>query len=620
MADIWYVDPTVATTSGSGSFSDPLKTITAGLGKLTRAADQILRIRGGFYYDETLPGTQFSNVIIEPYGESGNPCIDGLTYLPVGTVWTDEGAADAGGRIFSIQLGTAQDVKRVFAATTKSGILLSQRVLGEALRRAPDQNLGGMTATTDTLASIKAALNVNDQWYGAGAALTYKLYMWTPSQFQDPSTYYQGLGITQSGAGTPNGFGSGFNLYNTRNAQIRNIQVRGATGWSYQIAVDDTVTFPNEDIVFYQCESVGALEHFRVSQNAKSQLYPTVIRRVTFRECYADTYSSAKEQEPNIGYAKLSAKDQYYIGGRVEDVQIVDCVGINPTHAATSIGAWDAAGAMPRRSGYLRHRAYASSWASYARGLNVALTEESCYVTGCLFQGMNVMSQLAGSIKVTASRWTGMRQAIRKPGNSTESTDGWIAMTGYRNDQGNGSVGADRYVDMRPNRLVFANNSCDGCYGYPLQFTLFTYPGTEAIKAVPSMTDSSFFFWNNVLLDTQPSRTGKVYLNTYTEGTLSLGVQSLRNNAIFGGAGVTPSAKWGATTYADMNLAPGHSDNINVNPMVDADMRPRAGSPLISAGRHIGYFRDYAGRPFKLLTSIGPFEDFTMQPRQQRAA
>lgn len=631
---IKYVDSSVA-VDGDGSLATPFKFISSGLATLNRQVDQVLRIRGGRFYDVTsasgIASLGISNVIIEPYGESGNPCIDGLTYLPVGTVWTDEGGLTSGpGNLWSIQLGTAQTVRRVFAATTKSGVLLSQRVLGEALRRTPNSTSGASAAglpasavTTDTIASIKQTITENDPWYGAGATLTFKLYMWTPSALLDPSTYYQGLGIVQAGTGSGQGgtFGTSFgiNLFNSQRVAVRNLKVRGASSWPLGVSVDDNTTLC-EDITFYQCESDGSINGLRFSQYAKSTAYPTAIRRARAIECVFDSSSSAKETEPNQAYSLLSAANSSYINGRVDDVAFIDCVSINPTHASASIGAWDAAGAKPMRSGFLRHTARAEAWASYSRGLDMAMCESSCFVTNCLFIGMNVCSQLAGGTKVTGNRWKGMRAAIRKPSAGT-TTDGWIALTGYRGNTraaNDPDVGTDQYYDMRPDGLVFANNSCDGCYGNPVEVTVFTSDSTEAIKPVPSYKDNSFFFFNNVLVDTAPGRAGKPYVFTLEEGTLTVGTQMFANNAVFAGAGNTPSARWRGTTYTDINTAPGHSANLIVDPVIDSDMRPRSGSPLLAAGRYIGYYQDAANKPFKLPSCIGAFEDYSILPRERR--
>lgn len=613
MANIWYVDSSMPDDTGDGlSPATAFKNWNTARAKLNRTEGQILRVRGGRYYGaDTLGsgvgGFVVSNVTIEPYGESGNPCIDGITWLaPASGGWTLEGPADAGGQVWSIQLGTSAAVARVYAASTNGGILLGQRVLGEALRRAPDTTFGGITATADNLTSIKANLNQNDAWYGAGSALTYKLYMWTPSTLQDPSLYYQGIGLVQSGAGTL-GITSAFSLVKTQNFRVNNIDIRGASSFSVQIAVVDTETMVNEDITFYQCKSSAALQHFRASQ-VSTAAYLTVIRKVEFRECIADTYSSAKEQEINQAYSKLSAADQFRFEGKIADVRAVDCVSIDNTHAALALGAYDSVNALPRRTGFLRHTVRAASYMAYSRSINMNMCEPSCYVTNCTFIGQNTVAQINGSGRVTGNRWLGMRKYIRKPSTPEATTDGWVAFSGFRIDQGNATIGIDRYLDLRPEGLLFAHNSCDGCYGTPVEVDIFGTSIGIGSKSLTPIKENSLFFINNLMIDTNPERVGKPYLTTYNDPSITMTTQTFANNLIYNGTGSPSSAKWAGVTYASLHDAPGHSGNITANPKVDADLVPSKDSPAISAGLYTGTLIDHIGKRFGVKPTIGAFE------------
>lgn len=622
MGNIWYVDPTSPTNGSGTSPGDPLNTIAAGYAKLNRTLDQILRVRAGYCYDivpgVALPGLGVSNVTIEPYGDGEQPIIDGLTWLaPMAGGWTPEGAATglgAPGYIWSRQLGTASDVKRVFAASTNNGIIISQRVLGEALRRAPNDAASaaplGITVTTDSLASILATLNQNDPWYGSGTTLGWKLYMWTPSQLQDPSMYYQGLAVVQSGAGTP-GIGFGVNIFNTKNLAVNNLTVRGSTSWPFQVAVNDNNTILCEDISFYQCKAIASVNGFKISSSATSTAYAIGVRRVEIRECEADSWTSAKEQEPNSAYDKLSAQNQFSIQGRVSEITVIDSISRNPFHAALSMGAWDSAGAKPIRSGFTRHRGIVSPWATYARSLDVSLCENTCYVESCDFYGFNVVAQLAGAARIESNAWRGMRKWIRKPGDANNTTDGWVTFTGYRGNTrspNDAQVGADQYFDMRPDGMVFAHNSCDGCYGTPMEFNVYDPGSTGATKPAPSFVNGSLSLWNNLMLDIIPERVGKPFITTNQSGGLTVGVQSAERNAFYVGEGRTPTARWQGTTYTDINAIPGFKNNITSNPMVDADMRPLPGSPLIAAGKYIGTKIDINEKRRALKPTIGAYE------------
>lgn len=611
-----YVDPTVADNSGDGSQAQPKKYIDSVLRVLKFATDKNVLMRGG-YCHSVEPGTTWNtgldvtNATIGAYwlpgDEPGNPMIDGINWLAPGAkTWTLEGPADAGGFVWSVQLGTANDVKRVWAGSANTGMRLSQRTMGDALRRTPDDNRFGIPVTTDTIASIKATLNVNDAWYGAGSALTYKLYMWT-SDDRDPATYYGGLAIAQSGTDTV-GIGSMFSIFTTKKLAVSDIDMRGATAWPVQITVTDSPAVACEDITFTRCKAYGSIQGFRVSQNS-TLAYNTVVRRITFRECVADTLTCAREQEPGQAYTRFSAQDQYFIGGRVLGVQFVDCVSINPGHAAISIGAWDAIGARPIQSGYLRHRVEVADFCTYARSLNMAGCESSCYIQNCTFIGTNVVGQIAGSGRVTGNKFFGLRKAIRKPSNATQATDGWLSVTCYRTVSGNGSVGNDNVLDLRPENLLIANNSCSGSYGTPLEVDLFIADAGRPAKPVPlTIPDGAFIFQNNIIIDTVPGREGKPYMTTYNDNGMSLGTQIFRSNLIYNGTGKPSSAKWGATTYPSLHSAPGHIGNLTLDPKVDKNLIPMEDSPLIRAGRFCGTTVDFTGKRFGLKPTIGAHE------------
>lgn len=626
---IRYVDPVNGNDANNGETPQTAKkTLQSVVSIINRSSDnKIIRIRGGHCHEPT-PGTawwnSFSgfNVTIEAYWLEGdeptNPLLDGVTWLSKDSGgWFNEGAATNGGYVWSIALGTGSTVRRVWSNASNNGVRRSQRTLGDALRRTPDYKFDplGITPTGSNLPSIKDKLSVTDNWFCADAALGWKLYMWTPYDNVDPSKHYNGLGVAQSGAGT-NGIGSGFTLYNSRNFAIKNIDVRAATAFAFAISVTDTDAVV-EDISFYRCGSFGTLQSFRVAQTSTAA-YLTCISRVELRECFADPLTSAKEQEPNQGYSIMSGADQYDIRGKVRDVQIVDCIGRNPTHAAMSLGGWDGAGAITTRSGYLRHTVICDDWCTYSRSLNMNFADSSCYVKNCTIIGTNVVAQLAGSAEVTGNKFFGLRKAIRKPSTPAQATDGWVAANCYRGTLTNGAVGNDGYYDTKPSGLLFANNMCDGCYGTPVEVLVYSSTEGAAAKPQASLVDNSFMFWNNVLIDTVPERAGKPYLATDQTGGLSVGTQSFRNNLIYCGEGVTPTARWQGVTYADINSAPGHSGNLTVNPLVDAQLKPLPGSPLARAGVYCGVTRDHDGKRFGLKPAIGAHEIVGTPTRQTR--
>lgn len=641
MADIIrYVDPLAINDDGDGltpqtarKFFTTVATGSSGTGNVVnRSFDRkIIRMRGGVYHQsKAANGWTGSvsgwNVVFEPYwlpgDEKTNPAIDGLTWLPEdANGWTLEGAADQGGHVWSRQLGTGQTVRRVWTNAKNNGFKRSERTLGDALRRTANKTQDGKTKTDNNIASIKATLSPTEQWYGADGTLTFKLYMWTPGndpELDNPSKHYKGLAVAQGGAGTF-GFSFGFGMFNSRDFHVHMIDVLGAATTAYGLTVTDTDAV-NKNISFFGCNALGTFSGVKATQIA-TPAYLTAIDNVEFRMCHVDPLTSAIEQEPNEAFSLISAVDQYDIRGKVRKVSVIDCSGRNPGHAGVNLGSWDSAGAKPIQTGYLRHRVECDEWASYSRSIGMSLCEPSCYILGSTFVATNVVGQLAGSGIVAGNKFLGLRKGIRKVSDAANSFDGWINIAIYRADGNNANVGSDKYWDMKPDRLIFANNSCDGCHGTPVDLYYFLSTDTTALaaKAQTPLADKSFLYYNNLFIDSVPERIGKpVIVGASYPGAPALGVQSFVKSLFYCGLGVTPSAKWNGTTYANLNDLPGAEGLMWVDPMVDADMRPLPGSPLAQAGRYIGPLKDRDGKRFGMRPSIGAHEIPPPVVRRQR--
>lgn len=638
---IRYVDPLAPNDDGDGltpqtarKFFTTLATGSSGTGNVVnRSLDRkIIRMRGGLCHGPKTANLWTGsvsgwNVVFEPYwlpgDEQTNPLIDGLTWLDEDAGgWTLEGTADKGGYFWSRQLGTSQTVRRVWTNAKNTGLKRSERTLGDALRRTANKTQDGFTLTADNLASIKATLSSTEQWYGAGSTLTYKLYMWTPggTEADNPSKYYKGLAIAQAGAGTF-GFGFGFGFFNSRDFHVRNIDVRGAATTTFAIAVTDTDAIC-QNITFYRCQALGTFSGFRITQIATAA-YLTAIENVEVRECHVDPLTSALEQEPNEAFSLISSADQCDIRGKVKKVSFIDCSGRNPGHAGVNLGSWDSAGAKPIQTGYLRHRVECDDWASYSRSIGMSLCEPSCYIIGCTFKGTNVVAQLAGSGAVVGNKFIGLRKGIRKISDAFNSFDGWFNIAIYRADGLNANVGNDKYWDMKPEGLLVAHNSCDGCYGTPIDLIYFKENNATALnaKAQTPLADNSLMVYNNLFIDSVAERAGKpMVVVASAAGAPDMGVQTFRRNAFYSAIGQPVTVRYKGTPYTDINSVPGFQGNMTQNPRVGSDLKPRPDSPLIAAGQYVGAVADYRGKRFGRQPTIGAYEVDAPVRRKKRTA
>jgi hypothetical protein len=583
--------------------------------------NQSIFLRTGRFYDVTsvgagIPSIQRAHVKIRPYGtDSGNPCLDGRNWIaPNTSLFTYEGPAAGGGAVWSIQRGTTNQVARVFAASTNNGVLLSQRTIGEALRRAQDSVL-------DTLPSIQANLSESDCWYGAGSALGYRLYMWTPSQFIDPSVYYQGLSFYQSGAGTT-GFVNAFSITKAQDILVQDIDVIGSRGAAFSVTAADTDTMPTCNIIIERCTTWAThASAVRVQQSVSAAGIAAdawLLSDVLIKDCAGYTNSGPREQEPNTNYAWHSqASDMYMALDRVQNVVFDGCLSVDARHSAFASGTFAANSTKSRSVKFVRCEARASAWNTYARGFGLGDCEPSVVIEQCTFDGMNVRSQPNGSVRVRGCVFKNSRSFMR----DLPDTDGHISVESYILDRGTAGIGNERYIYVQPIDIVIENCSFGPSSGPAIDVLAYYANPQAGTLPFAQVNSGTITVRNNLFLDTHSKRVGKPFASLRGEGPLVIGTQTFENNAIYRPTGDVPSVVYTtgstpvSTTY-NVNTAPGFVSTLTVDPKVSKDMRPLSGSPLIGSGKYMGHSAGNDGRRFNFSPSIGAFEYFA--PAKQR--
>lgn len=625
----WYVD-----ASASGD-ANPNNATTPALAKqhlmpvmffLNRTLDQNIWIKAGYYYDVTavgagMAGLVASHVKIRRYGTGGNPVIDGRNWIAPGSNrFTPEGPGPNGGFVWSLQIGTAEPVHRVFANSVNNGILLNQRTDGYGLRRIPDKAAGQtiLPATIDNLAYVKNALKPECPWYGSGAGLGFKLYMLTPVD-QDPATYFAGLSFIQAGAGTV-GFDCAFRITQAQDILIQGLDFAATRSEAIVIGGVDTAAVTCCSIRILDCNFkqvlTNAVKVQSISSNAGIAADRVVVSDVLVKRCTMDVSSNALEQETdNDLYGRLvAASDLIAFFDRIDQVRAEDCIIINAYHTAAALGASDAKSSRPRRTGFRRIKAIASSWNAYARAYESKPCERSCFFDQVYAEGMNVRSQFVGAPLVTSPKFVGARAAIRKDG----ATDGHLVFETYIGETKNPAVtGEERYIPQEPEDVRIYNGTFGPSPGTPIQFN--TYQAGSALgggRPPAQFAAGTVTIKNALFLDTDPLRSALPVLSSYVE--VPMGVQNVDNCAVYKGAGITPTVLLSGSTY-NIAAAPGFVDIMTVNPMVDAQLQPLQNSPLIGNGKRVASkLRDITGREMKTRASIGAHEDFHIYNRTAR--
>lgn len=515
------------------------------------------------------------------------PILDGLTYENAGsTGWTHEGSG-----VWSKWFANTK-AKRIWFGSNSAGVRISDRTIGTAYRRTPG-------ATADTLPAITAALSNSDRWHPAGSALGWKLYVYTGSTTINPPDFYGGLAMLICDGATI-GAEEGIFVTQCAGARVEHIHVRGTNGEAGRVASATTDTVATDDIIIKECISsctgVAGIWAIRPGIENNANLRKKISNSYIV-DIVADSKSSQYEQDPTTAYSHISTMDMFTVYGNTENCHMWGLQAINSAHVGVTLGGQ--LNNEPNGCSISDSLVKFDSWVTYGRGIASSRMTNS-KIFGITVDGQNVRSQFADG-HVVASLWKNFRASIRKPG-----TDEWAAVESYVYDYGNSGAGEYRYETRQPRDLLVANNTVilpvASGGAYPLLFTTYssTYPVTEPNP--PINADTVRVLNNLVILSESRS-----WLGCFANGG-AIADQQVKNNIIYTSGGADPTVRWAGATVG-MNTRAGQTGNMNVDPKLGPDYKPRKGSPAISAGIATGAtYPDLDGTAYALLPTIGAYQ------------
>jgi hypothetical protein len=176
-------------------------------------------------------------------------------------------------------------------------------------------------------------------------------------------------------------------------------------------------------------------------------------------------------------------------------------------------------------------------------------------------------------------------------------------------------------------RVSWLRNSASRCdYGFRLRCRSFgALYGLAAVVADNLVVDTQY---DCIVMSAQFGLTNKTLIinNSFVgigrsavRQTYSVSSWALKNNLFkSSGAEVALSILGGTPPASDANCLAGFGTNyvgmpdpgsdMSADPRLDASGRPRDGSPLIAAGAHMGYRRDFDGKQRPNPPAIGAFD------------
>lgn len=586
-----YVDATMPDDTGNGLTTGTAKRTPRAAQNLSVAGDIIL-VKTGLCYAPSGGLFMFfsgvSNVTIDSYGTaSDKPMFDGLTYENPGAAgWTY--ISDG---IWKKTFGPTF-IRRLWVGSRSSGSLITQRVLGDAKRRATGVALltGAPTAPNPlTEAIVLPTLSTHDIWFGAGAALSYALYVYTGTAAIDPPTYYDGLAFIQADNSTVGGI-NGIYVENQTYIHASNIHFRGMGAYGIRLAAQNSNTRDVANCLFEDCTVTAPYQGAFLSR-ITGQLSPT--RRVTgttARRIYCDYESSPDEQEPDVTYGYLSgASDLFSISDGSIGITVEGCTAINSSHNGLVIGSAAMRTTPPIGSRLLYNTVFYDLWQTYGRGIST-LDGEQGIVSGNKIINQNTRSQLQGAARIIGNVWYNLRPSVRKP-----IVGQWVAIESYMYPGFQSGLSAEGYIRINPIAMVISNNVV---YGPPeLTAIIMNYFQTPIGDAGHTFSAGAVTVQNNIIY----LPTGK-FVTTMEETGKTIGQQTFTNNTIYNATVGDSKFTWRLTNYT-INAAPGASGNNERHPHLDYNHLP--GDVLMRTGGVAIEGRDYYGKEFQTAAPIG---------------
>lgn len=592
-----YVDASRPDDSGSGLTTATAKRTPRAAQLIAKPGDKIL-LKTGYCYDPSSNGLFFhinyqSDLEIGTYGTaSDKPILDALTYQNPGVAgWTY-----VSGGVWKKKFASFY-IRRLWVGSTSLGNLISNRTVGTAKRRATGAGLTG-TGANPSEASILAALNSRDIWFGGGPATSYTLYVYTGTASIDPPRYYGGLAFIQSD-NVSVGSVTGIHVENQSGIYAHGLHIRGCGTVGIQLYSQNSNVRDVSDCLFEDITVTHPWEGAFRSRIAR-QLAPAFrCKSTTVRRVYSDYSTHPDEQEPDMSYNYMSGMaDLFNLTDGSVGITVEECTAINAGHIGIVVGSTLMRSAPPVGCRVLNNKVFFDEWHTYGRGLACFDADATTLFAGNLIDGQNTRSQFSGSGQIVGNVWTNLRNSIRRPGSAQ-----WIAVESYIYDTFSSSIGDERYIRINPKSLLIAHNTAYGPKDAAIGFHFYS---SSTGPADNSFNPGTVSVINNIV-----HSPASQFLSTYEDPGKTIGQQLVMANCVYNTFTGDNKIRWRGSNYK-INSAPGCSSNIEVDPQLDTLYRPCA-TPLIRTGLYLGG-KDFYGKEFYNPPNIGAVDDLSSTP------
>lgn len=589
----YFADPRMADDSGAGtSAGTAKKTLYALRTALQTGSGHTLMLPEGLFIDPNSSGLQLAylttcvGLTIDTYAGpgSGKPTLELRQFeAPSASGWTQVLGSNVFKKVLTASPSAA--AQRLSAGATNSGILLSQRTIGENLLRS--------LPATESEADIVASMPASGVWYGGPNALGYATYVYVPGVpgAQTPPDYYNGLSFIQQNSS--GGYTNAMNIQGgSHDMLLRNVSVFGGT-YPFNIQANNADGAAPYNIALDGAEVYGhSSTAIRVYHAADTPTPTLWIKDVDVKRAKIDALLSTglPTDIANIymmGLEGIGFYDQTD-SCSVYDTDIFDC-----SHNGIVFGAYFSNAAIGKNGTADKCRIGFSPNHTYARPFSTFMCENTRY-NRITVTGRNVPCQLSGSVVIENSVWVDSKIGARKPDRSE-----MFAVSAYEYVNSDTGQGTQRFVAMQPVAVVVRRCTFPVV---PQNFLMLDSAGaTTAVQAWPS---DALTFDQNVI----GSLAGYA---TYTDAAVTGGPDPqppiFTNSFVYNGK-VGDDKVFYKGTYYSINAAAASSGNDERDPQVMPNGAILPTSPAYRAGARIGGTRDMGGRQRPYTPSCGAFE------------
>lgn len=590
----YFADPRMADDSGAGtSAGTAKKTLYALRTALQTGSGHTLMLPEGLFIDPNSSGLQLAylttcvGLTIDTYAGpgSGKPTLELRQFeAPSASGWTQVLGSNVFKKVLTASPSAA--AQRLSAGATNSGILLSQRTIGENLLRS--------LPATESEADIVASMPASGVWYGGPNALGYATYVYVPGVpgAQTPPDYYNGLSFIQQNSS--GGYTNAMNIQGgSHDILLRNVSVFGGS-YPFNIQANNADGAAPYNIALDGAEVYGhSSTAIRVYHAADTPTPTLWIKDVDVKRAKIDALLSTglPTDIANIymmGLEGIGFYDQTD-SCSVYDTDIFDC-----SHNGIVFGAYFSNAAICKNGTADKCRIGFSPNHTYARPFSTFMCENTRY-NRITVTGRNVPCQLSGSVVIENSVWVDSKIGVRKPDRSE-----MFAVSAYEYVNSDTGQGTQRFVAMQPVAVVVRRCTFTVV---PQNFLMLDSAGaTTAVQAWPS---DALTFDQNVI----GSLAGYA---TYTDAAVNGGPDPqppiFTNSFVYNGK-VGDDKVFYKGTYYSINAAAASSGNDERDPQVMSNGAILTSSPAYRAGVHdAGGTRDINNRQRPYTPSCGAFE------------